>query len=227
MLNMSAVSFRVNGHGLFARMMRKMARAVLPRREAKKRDKRERIRAAAAELFRARGYDQTTTREIAEHAGVATGTLFLYARHKDEALALVFGDDVDAALGSHTKSRPARLRFVAGLTHRLSGLYALYARDPELALRFVRRLPMLDDREKVAHDALNQRFVAVIRDEVARAVASGELRSDLDADLATHTLFAVVRVLIFGWLALPPVNVEAGRRELARTLRLLVAGMGA
>lgn len=205
-----------------------MNRVTQPRREAKKRDKRERIRAAAAELFRARGYEATTTREIAERAGVATGTLFLYARHKDEALALVFGDDVDEALASCTRSRPARLRFVSGLCRRLSGLYALYARDPDLALRFLRRLPSLDDAEKVTHDARNQRFVAVIRDEVARAVVSGELRADLDVELATQTTFAVVRVLIFGWLAAGPrITVEAGTRELSRTLRLLVAGMGA
>lgn len=204
-----------------------MTRVTLPRREAKKRDKRARIRAAAAELFRAQGYEATTTRQIAERAGVATGTLFLYARHKDEALALVFGDDVDEALSACTPSRPARVGFVSGLARRLSGLYALYARDPELALRFLRRLPSLDDAEKVAHDARNERFVAVIRDEVARAVASGELRSDLDVALATQTLFAVVRVLVFNWLAEGPgVRAEAGTRELIRTLRLLVAGMG-
>jgi AcrR family transcriptional regulator len=203
-----------------------MHHATLPRREAKKRDKRERIRAAAAQLFRAQGYEATTTRQIAECAGVATGTLFLYARHKDEALALVFGDDVDEVLTA-PPTRPARLGFVSGLCRRLFGLYALYARDPELALRFLRRLPSLDDAEKVAHEARNERFVAVIREEVARAVRSGELRVDLDVDLATQTLFAVIRVSIFGWLATGPrVTPEAGTRELARTFRLLVAGMG-
>ena len=66
-------------------------------REAKKEDKRRRIRWAAAELFRKQGYDATTTRAIAERAGVATGTLFLYVRDKDEALALVYGHEVDDA----------------------------------------------------------------------------------------------------------------------------------
>lgn len=196
-------------------------------REAKKQDKRRKIHAAAAELFRSRGYDATTTRAIAERAGIATGTLFLYVRDKDEALALVYGAEVDTVLDAQTASRPRRLRFVSALVHRLRGLYELYARDPDLALRFVRRIPTLEDAEKTAHEALNARMLSVVRDEVARAVASGELRADLDAELAASTLFAVVRMLVFGWLARPPVAVEAGLRELDATVRLLVAGMGA
>jgi AcrR family transcriptional regulator len=201
---------------------------VTPRgREAKKEDKRRRIRSAAADLFRARGYEETTTRAIAERAGVASGTLFLYVRDKDEALALVYGDEVDEALAAATKTRPSRLRFVRGVVHRLRGLYELYARHPELALRFVRRIPTLEDAEKSAHDARNARFLAVLRDELTRAVGSGELREDLDGELAARTLFAVVRVLIFGWLGAPKVNVDDGLRDLESTLRLLVKGMGA
>ena len=90
----------------------------------------------------------------------------------------------------------------------------------------MRRLPTLEDAEKAAHDARNERMLAVVRDEVTRGVASGELRADLDVELATRTLFAVVRVLVYGWLAAPPVKVDAGVRELELTLRLLVAGMG-
>ncbi|HVJ90878.1 MAG TPA: hypothetical protein VM580_13830, partial [Labilithrix sp.] len=109
----------------------------------------------------------------------------------------------------------------------LHGLYELYARHPELALRFVRRIPTLEDAEKEAHDARNERFLAVLRDEVNRAIGSGELRADLDAELATRTLFAVVRVLVFGWLAAPQLKLEEGLQGLESTLRLLVKGMGA
>ncbi|MBX3219209.1 MAG: TetR/AcrR family transcriptional regulator [Labilithrix sp.] len=211
---------------LLARI-RAMSTLSMRGREAKKEDKRRRIRAAAAALFHSQGYEGTTTRAIAERAGIATGTLFLYVRDKDEALALVYGDDVDAVLAAQTKNRPSRLRFVAGLAHRFRGLYELYARHSDLALRFVRRIPTLEDAEKAAHDERNERMLAVIRDEVVRAMGTGELRSDLDVELAKRTLFAIVRVLVFGWLAAPPVAVDAGIRELEVTLRLLVSGLGA
>ena len=127
-------------------------------RVAKKEDKRRRIRAAAAELFRAQGYEATTTRSIAERAGIATGTLFLYVRDKDEALALVYGDEVDEVFAAAAKTRPSRLRFVRGVVHRLRGLYELYAGHPELALRFVRRIPTLEDAEKSRVLALCSRW---------------------------------------------------------------------
>lgn len=198
-------------------------------REAKKLDKRRRVRDAAAALFRERGWDGTTTRAIAERASIATGTLFLYVRDKDEALALVYGDEVDAALGAGTMTRPPRLGFVRGITHRLRGLYALYGEYPDLAMRFLRRIPTLEDAEKVAHDARNARLLAVLRDEIDRAVASGELRADLEVPLAAETIFAVVRMLVFGWLASAvgraPPPVEGGLATLRATLRLLLRGL--
>lgn len=237
---MSAISFLSIGRGArnieamatsrqTPRRARRSERAggPAPVREAKKEDKRRRIIAAASALFRSLGYDATTTRAIAERAGVATGTLFLYVRDKDEALALVYGDDVDMALAAQTESRPHRLPFVGGMVHRLRGLYELYARHPDLALRYVRRIPTIEDAERKEHDARNARFLSVIRDEIVRAVARRELRPDLDIELAARTLFAVVRVLVFTWLAAPPTRVDAGLRELNTTLRLLVTGMGA
>jgi TetR/AcrR family transcriptional regulator, cholesterol catabolism regulator len=198
-----------------------------PTREAKKADKRRRILAAAAALFRSQGYEATTTRAIAARAGVAAGTLFLYVRDKDEALDWVYGEDVDEAIATGTATRPRRLGFVSGVAHRLGGLYELYALHPSLALRFVRRIPTLEGDQKPAHDARNARIVATLRDEVERAIASGELRADLDVERAVRTLFGVVRVLVFSWLAAPPVLVDEGRRELRATLTLLVAGLGA
>jgi AcrR family transcriptional regulator len=200
--------------------------ATLQRRAAKQADKRKRIHAAAKALFRARGYQGTTTRAIAERAGIAAGTLFLYVRDKDEALALVYGDDVAAALESGAVTRPPRLRFVSGLLHRVRGLYQLYARHPALALRYVRRIPVLEAHQQGAHDALNLRFSGALQDEVERAVRSGELRPGLDVPLATRTLFAVVRVSLFGWLATGAGSVEEGLGDLEQTLRLLVEGLG-
>ena len=198
-------------------------------REAKKLDKRRRIREAAAALFRQGGGVARRRGGFAGGAAVATGTLFLYVRDKDEALALVYGDEVDAALEVGTRSRPARARFVPGVVHRIRGLYALYAEHPDLAMRYLRRIPTLEDAEKVVHEARNARFLGVLRDELERAVASGELRADLEVALAAKTLFAVVRMSVFGWLAGATgpgrPSVEGGLRDIRATLRLLVSGL--
>lgn len=59
------------------------------RRERNKREKLDRIMAAASELFAAHGVDEVTTQQIADRADIGTGTLFLYAKTKAELLLLV------------------------------------------------------------------------------------------------------------------------------------------
>ena len=68
------------------------------RRERNKRDKLERIIAAARELFEAHGVDAVTTQQIADKADIGTGTLFLYAKSKSELLLLVQNSGYVAAL---------------------------------------------------------------------------------------------------------------------------------
>ena len=50
--------------------------AASGRRERKTRDKRQRIRTAARELFSQHGYESTTLRQIAQRSHVGLGTLF-------------------------------------------------------------------------------------------------------------------------------------------------------
>src|SRR5688500_17384003 len=56
------------------------------------------IRAAAEQLFNERGYEQTTTKEVAELAGVGEATLFRYVSNKHELLLLVIGERMDMTL---------------------------------------------------------------------------------------------------------------------------------
>ena len=44
---------------------------------------------AARELFLAKGFDNTTIREIALRAGVGLGTVFVYAKNKRDLLFLI------------------------------------------------------------------------------------------------------------------------------------------
>jgi len=64
-------------------------RAPIGRRERSKQDKRERIRVAAQELFALHGVGGVTTQQIADHADIAIGTLYLYAATKAELLIMV------------------------------------------------------------------------------------------------------------------------------------------
>ena len=66
---------------------------VLPLRERNKQRVTQRIIAAAMELFKTRGCQQTTMDDIADKAEISRGTLFNYFPSKD-ALLLPWGQEI-------------------------------------------------------------------------------------------------------------------------------------
>jgi len=106
---------------------------VLGRRERGKLEKRRRIREATREVFRKKGYEAATTREIAELADVAIGTLFAYANDKRELLMMVINDDREALpdvaprVGRETKNP------LSVLMSFFEPRYHYWAQEPELS----------------------------------------------------------------------------------------------
>lgn len=64
------------------------------RRERNKLEKQARIVWAARQLFHRQGFAETTTQQIAVEADIGTGTLFLYAKCKEDLLIMVFKDEM-------------------------------------------------------------------------------------------------------------------------------------
>ncbi|WP_299826032.1 TetR/AcrR family transcriptional regulator [uncultured Pontibacter sp.] len=62
-------------------------------------DKRQRILAAALQLFCQNGFQNTSTAAISKQAGVATGTLFLYFKSKDELINSLYKETKNAFAG--------------------------------------------------------------------------------------------------------------------------------
>jgi len=70
----------------------------------KKQETRQRIVDGARNLFNDKGFEQTTTRDIAEAAGIAAGTMFNYFPTK-EALAMTIVDEALQEAGTEFEGR--------------------------------------------------------------------------------------------------------------------------
>src|ERR1700751_2954326 len=88
--------------------------APLPKAE----ETRSRILAAALDLFRRRGFDQTTMREIANEAGVALGSAYYYFASK-ESLVIAFYAEASKDMSQRIE---ARLAVAKGLESRLRAI---------------------------------------------------------------------------------------------------------
>jgi len=64
---------------------------------------RQRILEVAEELFRTRGFEATTTRDIAQAAEIATGTLFNYFAAKEAIVTELAADSLERARGEFDK----------------------------------------------------------------------------------------------------------------------------
>ena len=167
------------------------------RREQARLAKQQRIRAAAAALFRRQGFEATTTDQIAAEADVAKGTVFLYAPTKLHLLLLIYeaelGDLVAQALAlPPAGSPPEALAAIFGhfIRH--------YERDQDLARRFIQTQlfePPLGDGAALAD--LMGGIVALI----AGWQSAGLARRAVDPALAAHTSFGLYLVVLTAWLS--------------------------
>ena len=97
----------------------------------------ERIVAAALDLFRKRGFDSTTTRDIAQAAQIATGTLFNYFPTK-ESIAAEFAAEAFAKARTAVAKEPS----VGSLEEELFALVAAELRQLRPLRKFI--APLLE-----------------------------------------------------------------------------------
>ena len=197
-----------------------------PSREARKEDKRARLRDAAWALFTSVGYDATTTKAIAERAGVASGTLFLYARDKADLLFLVFHERLAAAVDEGLRSLPAGAPLLEQLMHLYAGFFRVYAVAPEVARAFIRELPGADGPNAQVVNQLTMSLLSHIGGLIQRAQANGEIAVDVPPMLLAQNTFGLYFMAVLTWLS-KLTTLEGALDPLLRSsLALQLRGLG-
>jgi AcrR family transcriptional regulator len=152
-------------------------------------DTRARLFAAAAELFAARGYHDTTVDAIAKRAGVAKGTFFVHFATKDAVILELVSRQTRAA----KKARAAALESGAGPLAALRAT-VLSLGDQAGTSRELSRAVLSAGLEN-AHvsgdeEALFGELVALMCTDGRAAVAAGELGRGRDGDLLARALMS-------------------------------------
>lgn len=177
-----------------------MVRNVGTKTEAKKEDKRLRLRDAAWDLFRDQGFEATTTKQIAERAGVASGTLFLYARDKGDLLFLVLNERLGEAVDEGMRTLPDA-PLLEQLVHLFGRFFAVYQQGPSVARAFIRELPGADGPNAQKVNQLTMALLHHIAGLVQRAQASGKLDADVPPLLLAQNTFALYFMALLSWLS--------------------------
>jgi AcrR family transcriptional regulator len=136
---------------------------------------RERILAAAGEVFAARGLEVTLD-DIADHAGVGVGTVYRRFHDKEQLIDALFDDRMDAVVSAAEAALAAADPWL-GLEGFFVSMLELQAAD-----RGLRELVFAGQhgRERVAR--ARTRLEPLVQEVVQRGQASGHLRGDVRAD---------------------------------------------
>ncbi|MDQ7247515.1 TetR/AcrR family transcriptional regulator [Dongia sedimenti] len=185
---------------------------VLPRRDWRQ-ERRQKILAAAAELFGANPYDSVQMRDVAARAEVGKPTLYRYFPSKEELFLEVFKsglDRLDSEVAAILKDReqPARSleRLLEALLNALGGQVA--------ALRM-----LTDDQSPVMRRWRNEfrrrrrPFVEAARTILEQGIASGEFRP-VDLETVPSMLIGIVRGGLVGTDRVPRERFAAAMIDL-------------
>jgi AcrR family transcriptional regulator len=174
------------------------ANAAVPgRRERNKIQKQARIVEAARELFQRQGFAETTTQQIAEAADIGTGTLFLYAKSKEDLLVMVFRDEMLETVRAIYAGLPA----IASATDQMMTVFNqmadYHARDPELSRVLLKELVIPSSSERISDIA---ELMDLIFDGLTHIVETKLKSRNGDANMIARSAFALYYFQLISWL---------------------------
>jgi len=195
------------------------AAAGVGRRERRKLETRERIRAAAAELFTRHGYAAATMRQIAQRAHVGLGTLFNYAADKRDLVFLIFNEELnamtDVALAAPRAGQPLLDQLVAvfRVHYRWLGV------KPALARILLQELTFYSSGKQAAtFQGIRRRLI----DGIEQLVRRSRLFQEKDVEPVARHIFFVYSASLRWWIAAQRPDAGKGVADLRRLLRLVV-----
>jgi AcrR family transcriptional regulator len=161
---------------------------------------RERIVAAAIEVFARRGLHGARVADIAEEAGIAYGLVYHHFRNKEEILAAIFQERWGRHLGylEEVAGSPAPVRERLG---RLVHFWVeTYRNEPHLMTVMINEISRSYEFLE-SHDVgtVLQAFTIVER-MLTQSQELGEVRADLDCRLASYLILGAAEMVLTGYV---------------------------
>jgi TetR/AcrR family transcriptional regulator, fatty acid metabolism regulator protein len=163
-------------------------------------DKPQQIIDAAVRVFARNGFYNSRVSDIAREAGIASGTIYLYFKTKDEILVTLFREKMAAFVSALRKEiggepdAPAKLRRLVRLHFETLEARPDLAEVVQLELRQGQKF----FRGASAHEI--SAYFDLIGSVLEEGVAAGVFRSELPVKVATKMLFGAMDQITTSWV---------------------------
>jgi TetR/AcrR family fatty acid metabolism transcriptional regulator len=188
---------------------------------------RERILAAATEVFARSGFHGARVADIAEHAGIAYGLVYHYFHNKDDILGAIFSERWSQYVAYLREVGGMPLTFPERMGRLVHFWVEIYRREPDLMTIMIneisRSYEFLESHDigtvMVAFDAIEAM--------ISEAREKGEVHRDIDPKLASYVIFGAAEMVLTGYVigTLPRRDAPAFERDEAQLLALLLKGL--
>ena len=175
----------------------------------------DRILAAAVDLFAEKGFDATSVQEVVDRAQVTKGAMYHYFRSKDDLLYEIYHGlisqqlaDLDRILAAGYPPAHALRAIIVDLVETTTSRLAQTA-------VFAREMHKLAGDRMAALRADRRRYHEAVRELVAAAQRSGEFATAASAETVTLVIFGVVNQLPQWYRPDGPLSPRALGEEVA------------
>lgn len=160
-------------------------------RQTRKAATRERVLAAARDLFEESGYEATTIRMVAQRAGVSVGSVFTSFAGKAELLSQVMQDRLDALYAELEQLTPhLRGPTVDRIRSIMAVHYGFETRRVRLFVVYIGASFLWEAGKTVMPLGRNSRLKTMLAETLRGGITRGEVRPDADADGFVDMLLA-------------------------------------
>jgi len=163
-------------------------------------NKRQAITEAAIREFAERGFHQAKISRIADNAGVATGSVYLYFRNKENLLQEIFiklWQEISSDLQGLVN------RTDLNSLEKLEGMIDLvvdkFIDNSPLALVFVNEQHHLSRQDDNVISPYYDKFLELGNNLLTNGISEGLVNPNINTDIARHFIFGGVRHLIHLW----------------------------
>src|SRR3989442_13834663 len=158
-------------------------------------DKPQQIIDAAIRVFAGNGYYNSRVSDIAREAGIASGTIYLYFKTKDEILVTLFRERMAEWVASVRREIATERDPVAKIRKIVALHFRVLEENPDLAevVQVELRQGQKFFRGASAHEV--SAYFDVIQSVLEEGVAAGRVRRDLALKGATKMLFGAMNQL--------------------------------
>jgi len=163
-------------------------------------DKPQQIIAAAIRVFARSGYYNSRVSDIAREAGIASGTIYLYFKTKDEILVTLFREKMAEWVALVRRELAAERNPLAKIRKIVALHFKVLEENPDLAevVQVELRQGQKFFRGASAHEV--SAYFDVINHVLEEGVGAGLIRRDLPVKVATKMLFGAMDQLATSWV---------------------------